>query len=201
MVRLVNAACLAIMNVFSRSQTEANDQLRERFLILSIAIPFCRYIIISNLRKHEQLTRSLRKMERTLDTVLRSINNPGLASITSGMVSRSPSQSPTSAHVIPDASPGLQYPSLTPSVKLINSPRLNSLPDNSLNPLGLLAEASLANRRAQASIEVQEDGAASSQGGPSATPKIGVANDTYFKPGPSVISVFTMIPFTSAAEN
>ncbi|KAF8553703.1 hypothetical protein OG21DRAFT_1200025 [Imleria badia] len=42
----------------------------------------------SNPRKHELLTRSLRKMERTLDTVLRSIGEP---SKTSRVLSRSPS--------------------------------------------------------------------------------------------------------------
>lgn len=36
------------------------------------------------------------------------------------------------------------------------SPHLNSLPDNALNPLGLLAEASLANRRASTRMSAQE---------------------------------------------
>ena len=36
------------------------------------------------------------------------------------------------------------------------SPRLNSLPDNALNPLGLLAEASLANRRVSTRASAQE---------------------------------------------
>lgn len=155
-------------------------------------------------RKHEILTRSLRKMERTLDTVLRSIGNPSIAS---GMISRSPS--PDSANAAtssrhgtqallarsPSPSLGLsaaggsssagptsgtgginpnatqnhssQYASPTTSFsgpshnhtgsgqapirpkQQPGSPKLHSLPDNSLNPLGLLAEASLANRRAQ----------------------------------------------------
>lgn len=52
---------------------------------------------------------------------------------------------------------------------------MHSLPDNALNPLGLLAEASLANRRAQAGIK---SSVAAEVGD-----KIGVASDTYFKPG------------------
>ncbi|KAJ7811377.1 hypothetical protein B0H14DRAFT_3090616 [Mycena olivaceomarginata] len=97
-------------------------------------------------KKHELLTRSLRKMERTLDTVLRSIGNPSLAS---GMISRSPSptmQSATTSALIAARSPSPPPPS---------SPKLHSLPDNSLNPLGLLAEASLANRRAHGSHPTQ----------------------------------------------
>lgn len=39
------------------------------------------------------MAQSLRKMEQTLDTVLRSIHNPTLASMSSGMVTRSPSPS------------------------------------------------------------------------------------------------------------
>ena len=59
------------------------------------------------------------------------------------------------------------------------SPKLHSLPDNTLNPLGLLAEASLANRRAQAAsrAESRSTSAADNQ------PKLGVASDVYFKPG------------------
>jgi hypothetical protein len=55
---------------------------------------------------------------------------------------------------------------------------LHSLPDNSLNPLGLLAEASLANRRAVAA-QSPTDGPLSAGG----TDKVGVASDLYFKPG------------------
>jgi hypothetical protein len=54
------------------------------------------------------------------------------------------------------------------------------LPDNSLNPLGLLAEASLANRRAQA---VNQSGMVARMIGPDENPKLGVASDNYFKPG------------------
>ncbi|KAH8117092.1 fungal-specific transcription factor domain-containing protein [Phellopilus nigrolimitatus] len=142
----------------------------------------------NNVKKHEQLTRSLRKMEKTLDTVLRSIGNPSLSSIASGMVSRSPS--PTDPAV--KTQELMQTPSPTPhSVSTNNSmhhrsgsPRLHSLPDNELNPLGLLAEASLANRRAQ--------NISQSQAGPDsysldADHKVGVASDLYFKPGPMTI--------------
>ncbi|KAJ7772989.1 fungal-specific transcription factor domain-containing protein [Mycena maculata] len=131
-------------------------------------------------KKHELLTRSLRKMERTLDTVLRSIGNPSLAS---GMISRSPSPSshanPTSALLAHSPSP----PPLPPTHFGRNrpgSPKLHSLPDNSLNPLGLLAEASLANRRAHASLP---SGIVARSTQPGET-KVGVASDNYFKPGP-----------------
>ncbi|KAJ6531569.1 fungal-specific transcription factor domain-containing protein [Mycena vulgaris] len=130
-------------------------------------------------KKHELLTRSLRKMERTLDTVLRSIGNPSLAS---GMISRSPSPSPqattTSALLANSPSPPPPIPHFIRNRP--GSPKLHSLPDNSLNPLGLLAEASLANRRAHAS---HPSGlvARSTQPGEN---KLGVASDNYFKPGP-----------------
>ena len=59
------------------------------------------------------------------------------------------------------------------------SPKLHSLPDNTLNPLGLLAEASLANRRAQASAAKIEANITDD----TQRPKLGVASDVYFKPG------------------
>lgn len=59
------------------------------------------------------------------------------------------------------------------------SPKLHSLPDNSLNPLGLLAEASLANRRAQAASRTESRATANTDD----QPKLGVASDVYFKPG------------------
>ncbi|KAF8635502.1 hypothetical protein AX17_003892 [Amanita inopinata Kibby_2008] len=135
----------------------------------------------SNDRKHELLTRSLRKMEKTLDTVLRSIGNPGIAS---GMVSRTPSPSPQTAITqallgsSPTPPPALAYP-------LQGSPKLHSLPDNSLNPLGLLAEASLANRRAQAFHP--SSGLVARSTDPADKTKIGVASANYFKPGPMTI--------------
>ncbi|KAL7413695.1 fungal-specific transcription factor domain-containing protein [Mrakia frigida] len=50
-------------------------------------------------KKHEAMAQSLRKMEHTLNTVLRSIHNPTLASMSSGMVTRSPS--PTAESTFP----------------------------------------------------------------------------------------------------
>ncbi len=142
-------------------------------------------------RKHELLTRSLRKMERTLDTVLKSIGNPGMASV-SGMVSRSPSPSPSNVKNAtqaflsqvdqppsPTAAAAFSSSSSRPQgVAPPNSPKLHSLPDNSLNPLGLLAEASLANRRANAATSGRKT---SAMARPPAA--IGVASDAYFKPG------------------
>ncbi|KAJ3745015.1 fungal-specific transcription factor domain-containing protein [Lentinula detonsa] len=129
-------------------------------------------------KKHELLTRSLRKMERTLDTVLRSIGNPSIAS---GMISRSPSPSAQNltTQALLDRSPS---PSGVAGAG--GSPKLHSLPDNALNPLGLLAEASLANRRAligtSSNFRARPDPA-------DQNPKVGVANDIYFKPGPMTI--------------
>ncbi|KAF8163657.1 fungal-specific transcription factor domain-containing protein [Crassisporium funariophilum] len=139
-------------------------------------------------KKHEILTRSLRKMERTLDTVLRSIGNPGIAS---GMVSRSPSPS---AQTATTQALMANSPTPPPSSSTYHqqshrqhppgSPKLHSLPDNSLNPLGLLAEASLANRRAHAT---SSSGILPRQSEQGENPKLGVTNDNYFKPGPMTI--------------
>ncbi|KAI0822788.1 fungal-specific transcription factor domain-containing protein [Trametes gibbosa] len=135
-------------------------------------------------KKHEILTRSLRKMERTLDTVLRSLGNPTLAA---GMLSRSPSptvQTQNTQALINTPSPP-PSPARAPRVLHVmpTSPKMHSLPDNSLNPLGLLAEASLANRRAQAAVK-STSVAESSTDDPN---KVGVASDVYFKPGPMSI--------------
>ncbi|TFK30236.1 hypothetical protein FA15DRAFT_581395 [Coprinopsis marcescibilis] len=131
-------------------------------------------------KQHELLSRSLRKMEKTLDTVLRSIGNP---SLTSGLVSRTPSPPPQaggSAQPLIDPSPtpppAPTFPTHAPS-----SPKLHSLPDNSLNPLGLLAEASLANRRSQNNLNNTTNDEDKSK------PRLGVASDNYFKPGPMTI--------------
>ncbi|KAL4067825.1 fungal-specific transcription factor domain-containing protein [Scleroderma citrinum] len=136
-------------------------------------------------KKHEILTRSLKKMERTLDTVLRSIGNP---SMTSGMVSRSPSpsgQATQTQALLDTPSPPAQsaFPPQAGSHPVTSSPKLHALPDNSLNPLGLLAEASLANRKAQ--------GVSSSfiarPSEPDPDRRLGVASDNYFRPGPMTI--------------
>jgi hypothetical protein len=160
-------------------------------------------------RKHEQLTKSLRKMERTLDTVLRSISNPALTSLAGGMVSQSPSPPP-------DGESSAQEPAGTPDrpdfqnaitetmiphipktatygaavAPVPGSPRLHSLPDNVLNPLGLLAEASSSLRRGKQFSGKSPDGTNlnGQQGGSQDNPKVGVANlGVYFKPGPMTI--------------
>ncbi|PFH51718.1 hypothetical protein AMATHDRAFT_74760 [Amanita thiersii Skay4041] len=136
-------------------------------------------------KKHELLTRSLRKMEKTLDTVLRSIGNPTIAS---GMVSRSPSpsaQTATTQALLGSPTPPPAPSTFSQTHHSTGSPKLHSLPDNSLNPLGLLAEASLANRRAQATLPNLGLVARSTE--PGDKPKIGVASANYFKPGPMTI--------------
>ncbi|KIM33134.1 hypothetical protein M408DRAFT_325955 [Serendipita vermifera MAFF 305830] len=176
-------------------------------------------------KKHEQLTKSLRKMERTLDTVLRSISNPTLTSLAGGMVSQSPSPGPdggessnhdaagtpdTSRHnqdfrdviAASDAIANMPIPHAATYGAAVapapGSPRLHSLPDNVLNPLGLLAEASSSLRRGRQQGLGQSPstaGTAESAGGknPMAltsldNPKVGVANlGVYFKPGPMTI--------------
>lgn len=62
---------------------------------------------------------------------------------------------------------------------------MHSLPDNTLNPLGLLAEASLANRRAQQMAASSTDPPLVAASGTDQQGKLqlGVASATYFKPG------------------
>ena len=62
---------------------------------------------------------------------------------------------------------------------------MHSLPDNTLNPLGLLAEASLANRRNQSSSKTMSAGDASDD----KSGKVGVASEVYFKPGECLYSI------------
>lgn len=118
-------------------------------------------------------------MERTLDTVLKSIGNPAIAS---EMMSRTPSPIPhstTTQALIATSNPQQTAANFGNGHNTPSSPKLHSLPDNSLNPLGLLAEASLANRRAQ-----QGSGSALAQSEVSTSErKLGVASDNYFKPG------------------
>ncbi|KAG6336922.1 hypothetical protein ID866_2160 [Astraeus odoratus] len=115
----------------------------------------------------------------------RSIGNP---SMTSGMVSRSPSPSGQAAQTqallaSPSPPPQTGFPPQPNGNAPTASPKLHSLPDNSLNPLGLLAEASLANRKAH--------GVSSSFTARPAEPdpnhRLGVASDNYFRPGPMTI--------------
>ncbi|EJD53110.1 hypothetical protein AURDEDRAFT_110871 [Auricularia subglabra TFB-10046 SS5] len=131
-------------------------------------------------KKSEQFQRTLKKMERTIATVLQSITNPGILSMPSGMVSRSPSPA---GHTHPLLASPSEDNSVLPPPAVHNSPKLHSLPDNALNPLGLLAEASLANRRAKMANKANGTAIAAAD----TVPRVGVANDTYFKPGPMTI--------------
>ena len=164
-------------------------------------------------------------MERTLDTVLRSISNPTLTSLAGGMVSQSPSPgadgNESSNHDAVGTPDQHQHPDFQNALAASDamsrmpiphtatygaavapapgSPRLHSLPDNVLNPLGLLAEASSSLRRGkqgQGQSPTSGGGAGTSGGGGKnpmslATldnPKVGVANlGVYFKPGPMTI--------------
>lgn len=128
----------------------------------------------------------MRKIERTLDTVLRSLGNPNTVS---AMLSRSPSPDGRDAAITPQqivATRELmdsdnESPAQTPQEPAAqNSPKLHSLPNDTLNPLGLLAETSLATRKATAEHRghlyprpFDDTGAA----------KVGVASEVYFKPG------------------
>lgn len=110
------------------------------------------------------------------------MGNPGLSSIESGMVSRS--SSPSNRSGMDQGSAGSPSSSSRHAWSIAaakhqpGSPRLHSLPDNDLNPLGLLAEASLANRRAQTQNNPKADRSPLAPGS-----NVGVANDVYFKPG------------------
>ena len=134
----------------------------------------------------------MRKIERTLDTVLRSLGNP---STVSAMVSRSPS--PTGRNDGRDAAITPQQivatrelmdsdsesPAHTPQEPAAqNSPKLHSLPNDTLNPLGLLAETSLATRKATAEYRGHLYPRPFDDTG---TAKVGVASEVYFKPGQS----------------
>ena len=69
------------------------------------------------------------------------------------------------------------------------SPRLHSLPDNALNPLGLLAEASLQNSHRKKLASVDGSGASSKGkgkelgGGKESEEGVGIGSEHYFKPG------------------
>lgn len=126
-------------------------------------------------------------MEKTLDTVLRSIGNPSISSLASDMLSQSPSPGAEARMQAftntPSPPPTLKAESI-PSIQQLGSPRLYSLPDNELNPLGLLAEASLANRRAQSQCQPSHAKEALTESAEE-NHKVGVASDLYFKPGKS----------------
>jgi hypothetical protein len=127
-------------------------------------------------------------MERTLDTVLKSIGNPSMAS---GMISRSPSPAAQTAQTqallqSPSPTPQPSYPAQSATLPP-SSPKLHCLPENSLTPLGLLVEASLAKRKVNgvtASFTARPTDADSDR-------RLGVASDNYFKPG--LTSLYTML--------
>ncbi|KAH8918123.1 hypothetical protein BT69DRAFT_1285999 [Atractiella rhizophila] len=116
-------------------------------------------------KKHDAMASSLKKMEQTLDVVLKSISHPGVMASSAGMLTGTPpiapiTLSPTTRPLPVAIDPRLDddsrrgRSSTQPSVRDASrekppSPRLHSLPDNTLNPLGLLAEASLQNSRKQ----------------------------------------------------
>ena len=170
--------------IFEESNRGKRSSKYVAFLLISCTNS---HLMGSQCRKHEILTRSLRKMERTLDTVLRSIGNPSIAS---GMISRSPTPSNAqSANTnallgrTPTPPPSHSHPSNLPIFHKADhagaSPKLHSLPDNALNPLGLLAEASLANRRAQLGSNSHAFTARTQE----SASNLGVASSNYFKPG------------------
>jgi hypothetical protein len=121
-------------------------------------------------------------MERTLDTVLKSIstqpntNLPGPDATSEQSTPKGKSAATQALIASPSSIP------VTASTYIASrSPKLHSLPDNALNPLGLLAEASLANRKVLNSNGRSSTGAAQTNN--SASQNVGVANDGYFKPG------------------
>lgn len=189
MAHLARDARQEIMSVYLKSRIEARD--RQSMFYLPLLAPIADKFTF--IRKHEILSRSIKKMERTLDTVLRSIGNPAL---TAGLTSRSPSPSSDAARPSGSGSSGAhagipnrhaaanllnQSPSPRPSVSPLprrelvqqppDSPKLHSLPDNTLNPLGLLAEASLANTKFMPRPSTENN------------VNVGVASRNYFKPG------------------
>ncbi|KAL8290408.1 hypothetical protein RQP46_002666 [Phenoliferia psychrophenolica] len=185
-------------------------------------------------RKTDAMAKSLKKMEATLETVLKSISQPGLLSSAGGLSNptlqqlTSPHDSnprPRSESAGPVASPsgtaghhlsmnahgmpgGHQTEGpradfggggadvrwrggVRTSEERAQEPRLHSLPDNVLNPLGLLAEASLQNTRKRTSMTLNEvlDTSRGAVDDGDTHPdrkrtKLGVANAGYFQPGP-----------------
>ncbi|KAH7107577.1 fungal-specific transcription factor domain-containing protein [Auriculariales sp. MPI-PUGE-AT-0066] len=121
-------------------------------------------------KKSEQFQRTLKKMERTIATVLHSITSSNPLA-TAGAFPQIVSRSPSPQH---GDSPAESTTSSALRQAIHFSPKLNTLPDNVLNPLGLLAEASLSNQRIS---QTDDDNSL----------RMGVANDTYFKPGPMTI--------------
>ncbi|SDA01519.1 BZ3500_MvSof-1268-A1-R1_Chr10-1g02747 [Microbotryum saponariae] len=191
-------------------------------------------------RKTDMMAKSLKKMEATLETVLKSISHPSMLT-SSGLMQMSTSDlsamnrgsgqgatpldpgsvgaagassgdiptgaSPHNFHnsSISSGSPnfgpgGENKPRTTIEWSGIRgdrngqtrdgSPRLHSLPDNTLNPLGLLAEASLQNTRKRTAVSVADvlepsyGKEESANEPPAKREKLGMGNPQYFMPGP-----------------
>ncbi|PWN36324.1 uncharacterized protein FA14DRAFT_114933, partial [Meira miltonrushii] len=122
-------------------------------------------------QRTEAMAASLRKMEATMSSLIQSLKDPSKAfSASAGIMTRSP----TPEGGVMAGGARFVEPELPQRKQRASSPRLHSLPDNTLNPLGLLAEAT-SSARSEAGREKVE------------TPKVGVASETYFKPGPMTI--------------
>ncbi|KAF5357842.1 hypothetical protein D9756_001246 [Leucocoprinus leucothites] len=147
-------------------------------------------------KKHEILTRSLRKMEKTLD--YSSTQSAIQYSLVIHHSRVAPPQVPCLSHQQLLEELHIAAPNHPPP----GSPKLRSLPDNSLNPLGLLAQASLANQRVHVGAKNSLGGGLGGgvgAGGAGAEgmlsklaiaqdgQSLGVASDNYFKPGPITI--------------
>lgn len=213
------------MHIRREQPWQAVDQVRVGFLVF----PFPSLTTKCHHRKSEAMQRSLVKMEKTLDVVLRSLGNPALQNLADTLQhqqssSRSPSpensspnlantthslMSPSPVAPTPDphnrsdsaasgvhhstrpVPPGSSSLSSRSLQQQPNSPKLDSLPDSTLNPLGLLADTSLAHRRekeshGEAPTEAEHirtmlpTGQFVEEEDPS---KVGLANASYFKPG------------------
>ena len=134
----------------------------------------------------------MRKIEKSLDIVLRSLGNP---STVSAMLLRSPSpvghddnrgamitsQQMITMRELMDSDD--ESPPQSPQEPAAQcSPKLYSLPDDAFSPLGLLAETHLAMGKANAEHYGTLYPRPFDDTG---TAKVGVASETYFKPGQS----------------
>ncbi|SCV73842.1 BQ2448_6272 [Microbotryum intermedium] len=191
-------------------------------------------------RKTDMMAKSLKKMEATLETVLKSISHPSMLTSSGlmqmptsdlsvmnrgsgqgstplnpgsvGAAGTSSGDIPTGAspHNFHNSSISSGSPNFGPGGESKprttiewsgirgdrngqprdSSPRLHSLPDNTLNPLGLLAEASLQNTRKRTAVSVADvlepayGKEESANEPPAKREKLGMGNPQYFMPGP-----------------
>jgi hypothetical protein len=147
-------------------------------------------------------------MEQALATVIASLNDPALSSLVSGMASpppspRMPNTNQLTTSCVSSLSSNTSLPSEGPSDE---SKTLPYLPMDTLNPLGLLAETSLHHKRAITLPDSTSQGKDEEEvpqvlryiarhPTPNAAhpidyeaalrdaPNLGVANESYFKPG------------------